>query len=128
MVAPDLAQSLANIIVGKQVGGVVELGDLGNIVAQGGADAVVEGLAAKLHGIVPAYHNLVSGSAQVGGILLRGALTVNVGKRHRLGEHILGVTDVGVGRDVQAVPEESEVNTGIVGNHGLPGQAAGNGI
>ena len=114
VVAPDLAQSLAHIIVGKQVGGVVELGDLGDVVAQGGGNSVVEGLAAQFNGIVPAYHNLVSGSAQVGGILLRGALAINVGQRHRLGEHVLGVTDVGVGRDVQAVLEESEVKTGIV--------------
>ena len=84
-------------------------------------------LAGHLPGIVPAYGNLVSGRAEVGGVLLRGALAIHVGEGHRLGQHILGIPDVGVGGDVQAVLEEAEVHAGVVGNHGLPGQAAGNG-
>ena len=86
----------------------------------------MEGLAADFHGIVPAHRDFVARGAQVGRVLLGSAFAVHVGKGHRLGEHILGVADVCVGGDVQAVLEEAEVETGVIGDDGLPREVAGN--
>ena len=127
METPDFAEGLAYVVVGEEVGGIVELGDFGNVVTQGGGNSVVEGFAVHFQGIVPAHGDFITSGAQVGCVFLGSAFTIDVRKGHGLGKHVLRVPDIGIGRNIQPVLEKAQVQTDVVGNDGLPGESAGNG-
>ena len=115
-------------MVGEQHVVVLILGDLGLVVAQRCRNAVGEGFAGHHVAVAPADGDFVALGAQVGAVLLGRGRSEDVGQRERRGEHVLGVADVEVGRDVEAVFEEAQIETEVVGYDRLPRKSVADGV
>ena len=128
VVTPDVTVLLAlPVVLREELVGVVEAGDVGNVVAEQHAGVIEERLAAQHEGILPADVELVTHGTEVGDILLRGAaVTVGGGEHLAGGEHVLGVTDIAFCREVEAAVQEGQVDTRVLLDGTLPGQAGGN--
>ena len=72
--------------------------------------------------IVPAYCQLKSFCAQVGGVFFRRSRTVYAGEHFPGNQHVFGIADKQVGTEVEPIVEESEVESQIVVDNGFPSE------
>ena len=104
MVAPDVTIfHTYPVVLGKELVGVVETGDVGNIVTELEADAITERLSSHLEGISPADGDLITLGAEIGHIFLGSRSTVHGRQGLTGGKHILGVADVGFRTHFEAI-------------------------
>ena len=126
-VAPDFAQLHAFVIIVEVTRGVNILGHPRTRVPYHGLDAVTELLAGEFEAVAPPHREFPAVGLQRGVVPLGGRRSIHRGEAHADGIHVGRIAAVPVEPHRQAVLEEIEVGTDVVGRRGLPRQRKGDG-
>ena len=114
-ISPNITQFLTDIIITQYLGRIIEFCYFRCVVCQTYGQVIAERLVCQFEGIVPGQHQFPAFSTQIGCILLGLISPISTGQFLAGSLHPFGISDIGIGSQIQTVIEETEIQSHIPG-------------